>query len=623
MEIASYDSGGKLTSIIRDGAELDITAGFRVFLDGDVVEDVQPHSQSSQIERDGYELAWMGTTEFRNHDKIAFTAKWEEKDDKLHFTGTVSHPDRWPLTLKSLEYVIDIDRSWFVGGSIQSDDIPLTPQKKTDATTLLERFTDHISLLDASGNWALTLKLPEPGNLVVEDVWEKSGRHYRIRIPLATGMIGKEDEIHFDCELKLSGKANPIQAELNVDFDEKIYPFDGYGANLCWGNDGPVTRFITSELDMTWTRHEMKLSLWDVDRSGKNPMLREDFERIQEIDKAGIPWIISAWRIPERLYENANQENMRTHGRRLAGDKWPELLELIGSYLMHLKNEYGIEPALFSFNEPDLGVSVGFSDTGHRDAIKRIGAHLAGLGLKTQMLLGDCANPHDSHEYVMPTAADPEAMRYVGALSFHSWWGATPEQYKAWSDMAHWLNLPLFIGEAGFDPGTYRNRSYDSYDYGLEEAQLNLEILRYAQPQASLYWQYTSDYALCREINGQAIPTGRFWLMKHWSNLTPKKGHVVASSSNLDQVLIAAFTNEKEAAIHILNHGPAGTATLHGLGKFSWTPILTTDETDFEPLDYIRNESGTTTLQLPARSLITLVREDWFDPGAPTEESTD
>jgi hypothetical protein len=47
------------------------------------------------------------------------------------------------------------------------------------------------------------------------------------------------------------------------------------------------------------------------------------------------------------------------------------------------------------------------------------------------------------HTYALPAANDPEALRYCGAIGFHSWGGAKPGQYAAWGDLAERLKLPL------------------------------------------------------------------------------------------------------------------------------------------------------------------------------------
>jgi O-glycosyl hydrolase len=328
---------------------------------------------------------------------------------------------------------------------------------------------------------------------------------------------------------------------------------------------------------------------------------------MQRVQKMGLPWILSLWRLPERFYTDPNQKPFGTFARQIAMDRWPEFLDLLGSYLIYLKQNYGAEPNYFSFNESDLGVDIGFTGETHRDMIKRIGAYLAAHGLKTRMLLGDTANPRDSQHFVLPTAADPEAMRYVGALSVHSWGGGTVAQYNAWGAVRDWLQLPLVVAEAGTDPGAFRNHNYDSYAYGLGEMGQYQELLRDLRPSAIIYWQFTEDYGLVHVGAGKAIePTGRFWLMKHFTNLTPPKSEVVASTSDQSDVLVSAFAKGEELVVHILNTGPARDAIVAGLPGGTWRVVTTTEESGFQ--EATGAKVWDTPLTLPARSLTTLVR---------------
>ena len=83
--------------------------------------------------------------------------------------------------------------------------------------------------------------------------------------------------------------------------------------------------------------------------------------------------------------------------------------------------------------------------------IKRLGAHLKKLGLKTKMVLGDTGSARGTYTYCLPAANDPEAVQYIGAVAFHSWGGASPKDYRAWSDLADRLKLPLLDTELGVD----------------------------------------------------------------------------------------------------------------------------------------------------------------------------
>lgn len=239
--------------------------------------------------------------------------------------------------------------------------------------------------------------------------------------------------------------------------------------------------------------------------------------------------------------------------------------------------------------------------------IKRVGAHLAALGLKTKLLLGDTANPRDSHKFVLATAADREAMSYVGALSVHSWGGGTPEQYGAWREVADWTGLPLIVAEAGTDPGSWRNRTFDSYAYGLGEIRQFQELLRDMQPQAMIYWQFTEDYGLVQvKSDGSIAPTGRYWLMRQLANFTPPQCEIARARSDQPDVLASAFVRDDAMVVHLLNTGAERDAVISGLPAGPWRAVVTTEDEANKPNHDGPRPDGR--LRLAARSLTTLLR---------------
>ena len=243
---------------------------------------------------------------------------------------------------------------------------------------------------------------------------------------------------------------------------------------------------------------------------------------MRQLQQMGAHLVISVWCLPERFYTDPYEKPPSAHFRIINPEKWDELLDLLGSYLLYARREYGVEPDLFSFNESNIGIIVGMTPESHTQAIKRIGAYFQKLGLKTKMLLGDATSPRDTYQFVLEAASDPDALPFIGAVGFHSWGGGTPEQYAAWGNVAEWLGLPLLVTEMGVDPSAYYTRSYDSYEYGLREARMAQELLTYARPQGVQYWEFSDDYALARVTSDGAVePTARFWLMKHFTDLAP------------------------------------------------------------------------------------------------------
>ena len=171
--------------------------------------------------------------------------------------------------------------------------------------------------------------------------------------------------------------------------------------------------------------------------------------------------------------------------------------------------------------------------------------------------------------------------------------------------MATWLGLPLIVGEAGTDPGSYRNHVFDSFSYGLGEIRQFMELLRDTRPAALIYWQFTEDYGLVRVRPDKSIEeTGRYNLFRQLANLSLAHSQVLASSSDQEQVLVTAFAKEGGTVIQILNSGQARTLRLSGLGAARASLIRTEEESWMHDAGDIMTDAP---LALPARSLSSLV----------------
>ena len=156
------------------------------------------------------------------------------------------------------------------------------------------------------------------------------------------------------------------------------------------------------------------------------------------------------------------------------------------------------------------------------------------------------------------------------------------------------------------DAAAYNARAYDSFHYGLREARMVQELMLYARPQGTQFWQFTNDYALVRSRpDGTIEPTSRFWLMKHFTDLTPQKSDVLAAMSDQPAVLITAFRAGSKYAVHILNLGPAREAAVEGLPDGPWQITQTSETASFEK----KPAPTPLHLQLPARALVTLTLE--------------
>lgn len=259
-------------------------------------------------------------------------------------------------------------------------------------------------------------------------------------------------------------------------------------------------------------------------------------------------------------------------GNPLNPEKMVRIKESITSYLLFLKEKYGVEAAMFSFNESDLGINVRQTAREHAELIKTLGAHFASKGLATKLALGDTsdANPID---FIKPAMKDPEAVKYIGAVDFHSWRGCTDEILAQWRDAARDLNVPLVIGEGSTDAAAYRYpQIFNEQSFALYEINLYLRILAIAQPLSILQWQLTADYSPLAgggifNDNGPLRPTRRFWNFKQLAATPPRSFSLPVACDQQANLTCAAFGNIAEGiyTVHMVNHGATRTATLTGI----------------------------------------------------------
>lgn len=537
------------------------------------------------------------------------------------------------IETEGVYFWLDLPIERFAGGDclLSGGQTPISkqlPVEKPAQRHFAQGTADRLLLATPQDRIRLEVTLDRPLPVTVQDTREWRGTTYSAFFRLAQALQAGETAAA-TITLKLAGTPDATPAHLALDAAKTRYRFDGFGGNYCFGIESPVTQHTLDHLQVAWARTEMSLALWEPENDNDSPddvnwsaferrdtpdsRLRREWLLMKQIQDKGIPYVISAWRMPGWLAEPAGPR-IASGSRRLRPEMWPEMLESVGAYLLFAKEHYGVEPDLFSFNEANIGVDLLLSPEEHRQMIKRLGAHLNGLGLKTKMLLGDTASARGTHTYALPAADDPEALPYIGAVAFHSWGGATPAEYHAWSELADRLKLPLLNTELGVDAGAYRDRSYDSFFYATREVAMYQDNILHARVQGTLQWEFTNDYSIVRETkdaagNSVIEPTVRFHFVKQFCNLTPHKSEVLASTSDNAAVSLTAFRGaDGVLTLHVANLGAGRKATITGIPEDvrSLRAIRTSQTEGFQESAAVEPRSGVLELDLAPQSLLTL-----------------
>lgn len=476
--------------------------------------------------------------------------------------------------LQGIYYHIILPGADYAGGSAQW----LAPGESA-ATTAALTFTNARAHASALGIRVISprrhfqVDLPQTNWL---SIISNTDGGYDISIPLCTTYLKKDQPVHAGFLISVTGTVDTSPANVAVDLAKPGPVFDGMGGNFRLQSpaDPQIIAYNLGHLRTAWGRVAMPLNLWQPDVNA-NPVQAADAGKLddnvaaamamaQTLAQKNIPFIASLWFAPDWAVEGGKGGYLE--GKPINPQQWDNVSKSIGSYLQYMKEHYGAEADLFSFNESDLGINVLQTPEQHDETIKRLGAYFASIGLKTKMLLGDTGNPGGT-AFIDVAAADSAAAKYIGAVSFHSWNGGTHEQYLHFSDAARRLNVPLLVCEGGLDPQAYRYRTMLLEPwYGLNEIAQYVDICRVAQPLSILQWQFTSDYSiLTGGFNGQPIgPAQRFWQIKQLGMTAPGAKALTVNCDNTN-VTACAFDDHGVCVVHLVNNGPARTATVTGL----------------------------------------------------------
>jgi O-glycosyl hydrolase len=433
-------------------------------------------------------------------------------------------------------------------------------------------------------------------------------------------------------------------------------PFDGMGGNfrIQSPRDAQVIQYNMDHMRVAFGRVALPWNVWQPEENSPPPMVAAEsaaqpsargaeaappgaatpagrgergggagmnsivsaMEIAQKLAQKNIPMIISCWAAPSWAVVSNDPRSQRfggtERGQHLDPAKWDAICKSIGSYLVYLRAHYGAEPLYFSFNESDLGIDIHQSPEEHDQAIKKLGAYFKSIGLKTKMLLGDTSDAVPV-SFIQPALNDPEAVPYIGAVSFHSWRGATDEQYQKWADAAVKLGLPLFDAEGGNDAQAsgYPNVFKEAW-YALDEAAEYIRIMRICHPKAILEWQLTQDYSvLTTGPDGALAPTQRFYNLKQF-NLTPTNSLWINAQSSDGLVLPAACLSPAQVCtVHLVNNGASRPVTLTGLpATVAQMSVYVTDaKRGLEKLEPVSVKNGTAQFTLQGQTLTTLINE--------------
>lgn len=485
--------------------------------------------------------------------------------------------------IEGVYWHVDLPIAAFAGGLVKigDRDFTLTPAKSADARALFDAKADRVRFRDKDGRTMIDLTFDRAVHIRVQDISSYGEASFQLLVPIHESDLARGESASLAVTAKTTIVADISDATVTIDPAGRRSAFDGFGGNFVYGTDSPVTRATLDALRLTWARIPLDLREWEPTNDNGDPnltneaalaandvessTLRKRFELDRELFKRTDGRIIaSIWYPPEWLFAEPIASGWREQPGTIPRERWPELAECITSYLERLKNVYGVEPKLLSFNESDQGVYVKLDGESTRDLAKLLAAEFSRKGLKTKLLLGDSADVAKGLDQIGPTLADKESRAFVGGLAYHPWAGQN-EAWPKWADIAAREGLPLFTTEMGADADAWRDGSFASPRYTLRLARRYVEQLADARSTALLEWEWSDDYPMTSEVDGKQKLSPRGEWLKLMTNRTPQFGQTIATTVDRSTMRAATIARGDAWTVLLVNLDAERTIHVRGL----------------------------------------------------------
>ena len=614
---AEVEPWGNITGLRVGGQLIPFESNLSV-VDTNLIKSTAQEHQRPKYIRDGNKQ--IITTKI---DSVSFTETIEDnKEGTANINVAVS--SNTVIKKDAVFFVVTLPLADYTNAIINQDrEPPLQYFTRLNVDAIL---TGHsISFISKHSN--IQFVFDKPTEIIIKKNLDTANKTVKVYISLLNNDDSIAEKIF---TIKASGNIDnrPITFKLNTSKEGKA--FDGFGGNFRLQNpnaDPQVIDYCLQNLRVAWGRVEFPWRFWQPEentdpiaaaKDGKlNPHVQQSMEMAARLGKMGIPIILSGWFPPQ--WAVVGKLNMRpvngVWGNQLDSVKMNEIYKSIADYILYLKNNYGVEVALFSFNESDLGINVRVTPLEHDALIKGLGAYFKSQGLTTKMLLGDNSDA-TTYQFIYPALHDPDAKPYIGAISFHSWRGCDNETLKKWKAASDELKVPLIVGEGSIDAAAWNYPAiFEEPIYIMQEIDLYIRLLAVCQPLTILQWQFTSDYS---PLAGGGIfgndeplrPTQRFWNFKQFAS-TPKGLFAMPITCDKLNITVAGLgdNTQKIYIIHIVNNGAARNATLTGIPvSVKSMNIYTTDKNNaVKKGALLKVVNGTIKFHVNAESFTTLM----------------
>jgi hypothetical protein len=298
--------------------------------------------------------------------------------------------------------------------------------------------------------------------------------------------------------------------------------------------------------------------------------VHQTFEFIQAFKEMGDEQTLigSIWYVPDWMVSNPEFDRSRI----IPPEMVPEVIESITAWLVHARDEYGVDISYISFNEANLGVNVLLNAKGYIALIQEAVKQFAAAGINTKWLLGDSSNMAEAVSYAKRIYVEESIRFYLGPFSFHSWDATTSDDtIQEIGSFALENGLETWCTEGGWNANMWKiPKDFPTYTNALNQAVVYTRVLKYSRASSLLYWEMMGqDYSM----NDGTTPYPILTFLSEFKQQFSPGAQVVKTSADAQNVKFVAARAEDGFTVLIVNRNPINEpAILSGLpaGTYYW-----------------------------------------------------
>lgn len=412
--------------------------------------------------------------------------------------------------------------------------------------------------------------------------------------------------------------------EVTIDFDTKMQTIDGMGINFegyhrTAGSDILKSSLVTmlDIMPMNMVRIGMPIKEWEPTNDNDDPTVIDEsafvttgslaysFSRLQRVkEDYGYDIWLSIWDMADWNITNSSS----SYNRNIAD--FDEFAESITAYLLHAKNEYGVEVAWVSVNEPSIasengwgGYDLGLSAEEQATLIKTASRYFEENGLTTKWMVAVHSIYASELEQAKAIYEDEDTRPYIAGFDFHSYGlqkSSREDDLKNWGDWIATTGLPSWCGELDYDNSFWEVSTEDKklwITHGMITAGLYASLVNDARISAGFPWYAHSP---------SSTTPYRYACLHYHAHFLPGDTVVATTSSN-EKVLTTATTNGDNWTLIIQNYSSQSReVTITGVTGTTAQAIVSYNNNYGVRLDDIEIVDGVLTLVMQPYSLYSI-----------------